>query len=135
MRSPVVLDERYVYFFTAYYTLAAAWGLLATRNGLLSISEAGGAGAEALVSFAIAVLSGALAFLCTTDAQRLEKWLTALWITVVAAFPAATIYLWLAENDLNRAAPSASTLMYLVFPFARFVYLASKTRRPRGSDD
>jgi len=135
MRSPVVLDERYVYAYTVYYALAAIWGLLATRNGLVAIAETAGRGYEAGFTFLLAVLSGVLCMLTTSSAQRVEKWFTLAWCALVSAFPTAVIWQWIVEGDLTRAPGSASTFMYLVFPAARFVYLVFKTRRPRGTVD
>lgn len=129
MRKPIVLDERYVYAYTIYYGIASLWGVLAFRNGLASVSDTGGGGAEAWFAFTLAAVSGVLAGLTTSNAQRAEKWLTVAWCAIVAVYPTAIIYQWIVENDIDRAAPSASTLMYLIFPAFRFVYLIRKTRK------
>lgn len=131
-RSPVVLSANYVWAYTVYYGIAALWGMLATRNGLAAILETGGAGYESVYTVLLAVVSGILAFLTQTEAARTEKYFTLAWLAIVVAYPAAVIYQWIVESDINRAAPSASTFLYLIFPFARFVYLARKTRR--GTD-
>lgn len=131
MKSPVVLDERYVYAYTLYYSLAGVWGLLATRNGLLTIAETAGRGYEAGYTFLLAIVSGVLAALTITDAQRVEKWITLLWCALVSAIPTSTFWQWIVEGDAARAPATPATLMYLVFPAARFVYLLLKTRRPR----
>jgi hypothetical protein len=130
MRSaPVVLDPRYVYAFTVYYSLAALWGLLATRNGIAAIYDTGGAGYEAGFAFGLAIVSAVLAFLTTTDHGRVEAWVTLLWVMLVVAFPAAAAYQWAVEGDINRAAPSAAAFMYLVFPAFRWFYLVRKRAR------
>jgi hypothetical protein len=129
MRSPVVLDERYVYAYTVYYGIAAVWGILVARNGLFLLEETGGAGYEAVVTFLLAAVSAVLAFLTLTNAARAEKWVTIAWMMTLAAFPGAAIYQWAAAGDTSRAGTVASTLIYLVFPFARYIYLTRKTRK------
>lgn len=129
--SPVILEPRYVFAYTVYYGLAAVWGLFATRNGIVLIYEVGGAGYEAVFTFLLAGVSGVLSFLTVTDAQRVEKWVTLVWLALVIAIPVAALLEW-AGGDVSRAGGVASSVIYLVFPFVRYVYLERRTKRPRN---
>lgn len=130
----VALDERYVYTFTAYYGIAGIWGLIATTNGIQSIYATAGSLVETVFTFSLTIISGLLAILTTTEAACTEKFVTLLWMSVVVIFPAAAIYQGFAENDPARAGGAVSTLLYLVFPFARYIYLSLKTRKTAKKD-
>lgn len=128
-RDPVVLDERYVLAYTVYYAIAGLWGILAIRNGFSVVQETAGSAWEILFASLVTVLSLVLSCLTLTNAQKTEKWTTLAWVAIVVGVPASAIYQWLAEGDVTRAAGSASTFLYLIFPFARFVYLSFRTRK------
>ncbi len=141
-QTPVVLDGRYVYAYTAYYGIAAVWGIVAGINGLLPISETGGPLIESLWPLAVGIVSTIL-FTFTFAAgkienytdiltARVEKHFTLLWIAIVSALPVAVIYQFVVEADVSRAASSVSTFLYLVFPVARWIYLTIRAKKKRN---
>lgn len=122
----IVLDLKWVWAFTIYYTFGFIWGVSAVVNRQLAVAEVF-PDAEVYWTAAVALLSFALAILTQTKLPGLESWVTLLWVATVILLPISAIASF-ASGDSDRAAASFSTFMYLIFPIARFVYLRLKVR-------
>lgn len=123
----IVLDLKWVWAFTIYYTFGFMWGVAAVVNQQILIVETVGSIYDSFWTAAVALLSGALAILTQTRRAGAESWVTLLWVAIVVVLPIAAIASF-AGGDTDRGPASFSTFMYIIFPLARFVYLRLKVR-------
>lgn len=121
----IVLDLKWVWAFTVYYALGFLWGATAVVKRQFTVGAVF-PDVETSWTIGVAVLSLALAILCQTNLARIESWVTVAWLAVVVILPAASFALFLQGSA--GGANTFSSLMYMTFPFARFVYLRFKVR-------
>lgn len=127
--KPVVVDETFHIALAIKYAIAFAWAVASYTFGLRTISLVAGPVIpwyETAWTLAVAVGSLTLVASLWLQNERIEAWLTGVWVGLVLVYPICSAILWLSQGDTSRAPLTFLGLSFLVLPVWKLTFLIRK---------